>query len=47
MNVINQKRKREKGGGWEATLNQIGSRLFPDTFHVGAAGSSLGGQKCH
>ena len=28
-------RKREKGVGWEATLNQRGLWSFPDTCHVG------------
>ena len=34
MNVVNQGGKRERGS--EATLNQGGSRSFPDTCHVGA-----------
>ena len=40
MNVVNQGGKRE----WGATLNQRGSRSFPDTCHVGLESSTVGEQ---
>ena len=35
MNAVNGEEKEREGVEREATLNQRGSRSFPDTFHVG------------